>query len=42
MGVIGIQRLREALKLYLDLPPAARPSWHEIRSTGADAYRKAG
>ncbi len=36
------QRLREALKLYPDLPALARPSWHEIRSTGADEYRKAG
>ena len=36
------QRLREILKLYPDLPAAARPSWHEIRSTDADEYRKAG
>ena len=36
------QHLREALNLYPDLSPAARLSWHEIRSTGADAYRKAG
>jgi len=39
---VEFQRLREALKLYPDLPAAARPSWHEIRSTGADEYRKAG
>lgn len=36
------QCLREALNLYPDLPPATRPSWHEIRSTGADEYHKAG
>lgn len=33
---------RDALPRYADQPAAARPSFHELRSLGADLYRKAG
>lgn len=34
--------LRDKLGLYAHLPPRKRPSFHEIRSLGADLYREAG
>ncbi|VAW60142.1 hypothetical protein MNBD_GAMMA11-2928, partial [hydrothermal vent metagenome] len=35
-------RLRDGLGLFKHLSPRERPSFHEIRSLGADLYRKAG
>ncbi|VAW64475.1 Integrase [hydrothermal vent metagenome] len=35
-------RLRDELGLFKHLPPRERPSFHEIRSLGAELYRKAG
>lgn len=34
--------IRDALGLYSNLPPRQRPSFHEIRSLGADLYLEAG
>jgi integrase len=33
---------RDTLPRFAALPPAARPSFHELRSLGADLYRKSG
>lgn len=35
-------QIRDEQKLFDDLDPEARPSFHEIRTLGADIYRQAG
>lgn len=38
----GFQDARDATGLYEGVPPAERPTFHEVRSLGVDRYRKAG
>lgn len=38
----AFSEVRDNLKMYANLPPRKRPSFHEIRSLGADLYLEAG